>query len=257
MFLSIIITSYNLPGCKQSVSCPSIYLLISKDIATEFSIFNETKNAMDSQIWQWPVASGLIAALIGAVVSFFTARFTYKRQKLLDFRYEYHMYILEKRRTAYDKIESVLKYLDDSRNHHIGDIWGRTTGKHALQKLEELLHERLTALDADLLWWSRPMFNSIRQMQVSVNDLIHHIKWPESTEEDIQNRSMKVFVKRLEMLKVFHEDMLCLDDVERYRTEKINEYQSLIDSYVNMKVEEMPVPFQENYRELKKFLNQR
>lgn len=166
------------------------------------------------------LGSSLIATIISSVFTYFF----YRRQKNMDYEYDYRKYILEKRKEAYNNIENILaeitqhrEYSDNIRIHvFIREGTGDNPIYHFNIKVIDCLEKRY--------WLSDKIIIHIEKLNMILMEMIRECNRVEAgTIEmvDIGNANFNRISDLAEtMKKTYFADICELDDIKNFKNKK-------------------------------------
>jgi hypothetical protein len=157
--------------------------------------------------------------LLPAAVSFIVSIINNKRQKDLEFRYDYRKYILEKRKEVYNSVEKIINELmlisceeNGKETHAIFDIKNENPF--------QLFNNKLIPIVNKAIWLSDDMFKKVEELNMLVLNMEFELPRP-FTNNDVEKIASKNFDRIKEiaesMATIFFEDICSLDDISKFK----------------------------------------
>lgn len=178
------------------------------------------------------VAQAVVIAALSAWISYLVAR----RQKNLEFTYDYRKYILDKRKVAYNKIEALMNefqtiHLDDGRI--IQKFYELPEGNSAIKDNPlALFNAAVVDVIRNAMWMNTKMVLLIELLNYNILTQLKELKVRGLTESallGIGTREYK-FIRSVHdvMFELYLEDLMHLDEIDKFRKEKNSETDSRI-----------------------------
>ena len=166
--------------------------------------------------------SGVVAGVISSLISFYSNR----KLKDVDYSYSYKKYILEKRQKAYEKIEqlfSSLRMIDIGNNQVIYSLFSMQGNINPLVRYNELICE-ITSSD---MWLSSKMVSKVQKLNFLIVEIMQKQKDPNDRDALLvlgNSYGEKLGVILGHLLELYFQDLLCLNDIEKFRQDKVKEF---------------------------------
>lgn len=169
-------------------------------------------------VFQSVVLPALIAALVGIVM--------HKRQKSVDFDYDYRRYILAKRQSAYERLESVMTHLSSKLIGKDGKPFMSIfyyTGDSENNPLH-VFNLELNAQCSDSFWFSDNILEHLMSLNRRINDWMNDWRSNPTSEvlislgkkhyKELEQRRRDLYSAYLEDLQHLHK----IDDFKKAKT---------------------------------------
>lgn len=167
--------------------------------------------------------------LIPAIVSYIAARFTYRHQRSIDFNYDYKRYILDKRKSAYDAIDSLIantrKYrfvVTEVQEFKVHEFF--VMGKKKENKFSPYLDMIYDVADKSL-WMSaeieQPLLELLdlmtklsREISDGNYDYVEQVRLAHDNFKKIDDISIRIS-------HAYFNDIVHMDDIEKFKQKKL------------------------------------
>ena len=169
--------------------------------------------------WTLAILQAIIIAGISALISYFVAR----RQKSLEFKYDYNKYILDKRKIIYDQIEEILGRIDT--NMHNPERTRKVKAFMFDEKENPIrkFNERLIAVLCKGYWMSEEMNSELYKLnqlfmkmtkEIGYNiDLVLEFQVAEKYHNEIDEIYKNI-------TQILFNDLINLDDIGNFKKRK-------------------------------------
>lgn len=174
--------------------------------------------------WTLAIIQAIVIAGISALISYFIS----KRQKSLDFSYDYRRYIVDRRKDAYAKLESLIAAINTA------NVFGYVLEKKEtnLIMVTSTMKEMETLMRVYGFWMSPDALNSLGAVLVKFHviesDIKSHSPFPEKERYEMYG---KIISATAELEECLFTDIMSLDDVEKFRRVKAAEHKKRIENY--------------------------
>lgn len=160
----------------------------------------------------------LTSALISGLVSGFVSYIAAMRLKRLEFRFNHRKYIVDKRVSAYEKIEEFLSFCDSSGSYFLIDAWFENP-KEDYEETLVALQDRLQSISNVNFWYSTDLFAEITMINMPLSVL--RLQKEAGINLEDEDNGAENFRKSLTNLRLLYmRDISKLDDIENFMKEQ-------------------------------------
>ena len=161
--------------------------------------------------------------LLPAAISIFVTVVNNKRQKDLEFEYDYRKYILEKRKKAYDQIEAFIHKLNEDSTQIRQHI---NTKERKPELINNLMIEAELIEVHNYIWISGKMAKSLR----AVSNYFEKMEYLGPTDDaGIKDATNEMRLKVVSMIFQFYHDVTDLSKIERFKKERTNDMRTWLE----------------------------
>jgi hypothetical protein len=159
------------------------------------------------------------------IISFVVALYNNKRQKDLEFNYDYRRYILEKRKTAYEKIQEIIEvYNSGNWNNllHRSMDWEIVPAE--VLKFFQAHKQKVSENRRYGIWLSPELFTKLDQIENCLKELENYqLPGLLKSNGGMMRWNGKFMELHFELIEIYFNDLTTLDDIGIFKTRKIEE----------------------------------
>ncbi|MEO6610726.1 MAG: hypothetical protein ABIT05_01295 [Chitinophagaceae bacterium] len=158
----------------------------------------------------------IIASAATLILSAFISFLIFRRQKGVEFEYDYRRYILEKRKNIYEKIEELISHFQQFTSE-------RFLGGGA-KEVAKVLFEKFDYLEANNVWITFNMQAELWRLRGVITIIIKDDKLPnvEPTQKKIYREQLRQC--RVNLINEYFKDITNLNKIDRFKKYKIASY---------------------------------
>jgi hypothetical protein len=169
---------------------------------------------MDSKMNLLTILVSLLTIGLSTLLSYIVAR----NQKLMEFKFDYHRYMVERRKMAYEQIEKMIASLADE-NAFSDYFIGGDRGDRAVYL------DQVSVIDNFSFWISDQMKMHITLARMVMEKMAKSISMKETLDATkIERFKTEIRFVRLMLLHHYFNDMMELSDIRGFRKQKEMEY---------------------------------
>jgi hypothetical protein len=173
--------------------------------------------------WQIVGLASIITAIISSLFNFYFNR----RLKQIDFEFDYKKFILKKRQDAYTEVENLLRTLGKKirsekslkQYHHIFKYTSN------LEPVSDFIGHIINVISNQTFWLTPSLAEKLTDLKIILEAIKTEIKgtYPESNHEELGIKNFGIIEnKRSEICRIYFSDIKELDNVKKFKKEKIS-----------------------------------